>query len=186
MTRLAFAAALAVLIMAPPAGAQENGLELWAKIYSVFSHPRCANCHVGADNIPRWSGKNYGEPRPHGMHVSAGDSRIGAELMPCGTCHGRRNSELPHGPPGAETWLLPPVEMQWWEKSSAEICAQIKDPARNGGRSLTQIAEHVGHDPLVLWGWAPGPGREPAPFSGAEAAAFIERWDAAGAPCPAQ
>ena len=134
MTRLAFAAALAVLVMAPPAGAQENGLELWAKIYSVFSHPRCANCHVGPDNIPRWSGNSYGEPRPHGMHVSAGDSRIGAELMPCATCHGRRNSELPHGPPGAEKWLLPPVEMQWWEKSSREICAQIKDPARNGGR----------------------------------------------------
>jgi hypothetical protein len=164
----------------------EDGLALWARIYAVFSHPRCANCHVGSDNLPRWSGPSYGAPRPHGMHISAGDSRIGAETLACGTCHMKQNAELPHGPPGAETWLLPPVEMQWWQKSSAEICAQIKDPGRTGGRDLDAVAGHVETNKLVAWGWAPGPGREAAPYSAAEVAGFIRSWQAAGAPCPAQ
>ena len=57
---------------------REEGLQAWARIYDVASHPRCANCHVGADNLPMWSGPSYGETRPHGMHIDAGVSRIGA------------------------------------------------------------------------------------------------------------
>ncbi len=34
----------------------EEGLDSWAKFYEVASHPRCSNCHVGADNRPMWSG----------------------------------------------------------------------------------------------------------------------------------
>ena len=44
-----------------------------------------------------------------------------------------------------------------------EICAQIKDPDRNGGLSPEEVADI--ETPLVGWGWAPGPGREPAPGS---------------------
>jgi hypothetical protein len=97
-----------------------------------------------------------------------------------------KNADLPHGPPGAPAWALPPADMAWWQVSSAQICAQIKDPARNGGRTLEAVAEHVAHDELVLWGWAPGPGREPAPYSGAELAQLIRQWAQAGAPCPAE
>ena len=57
----------------------EEGLAAWARIYEVASHPRCANCHVGKDNLPMWSGPGYGETRPHGMNIDAGLSRIGAE-----------------------------------------------------------------------------------------------------------
>jgi hypothetical protein len=70
--------------------------------------------------------------------------------------------------------------------SSLEICAQIKDPDRNGGRSLRDVAQHVRDDKLVGWGWAPGPGREPAPGSAEETSQAIENWMAAGAPCPAK
>jgi hypothetical protein len=37
----------------------------------------------------------------------------------------------------------------------------------NGQRTLDDVADHVGHDALVLWGWNPGPAREVcALFSG--------------------
>jgi hypothetical protein len=75
--------------------------------------------------------------------------------------------------------------MVWWQKSSAEICAQIKDTQRNGGRTLEQVAVHVRDDPLVGWGWHPGAGREPAPGSADATYRAIEEWAAAGAPCPA-
>jgi hypothetical protein len=179
-------AAAAFLLAAVPASAQESGLDLWNRIHEVFSHPRCANCHVGPDNIPVWSGPSYGgEPRPHGMNITGGDSRVGAEFLPCGTCHMKHNAPVPHGPPGAEVWALPPVEMQWIGKTSAEICAQIKDPARNGGRTIAEITDHVDHDELVHWGWTPGPGREPAPYSIEQTVEFLKSWEAAGAPCPA-
>ena len=162
---------------------REKGLEIWGRIHQVLSHPRCANCHV-PDDRPRWSGPSYGEPRVHAMNIVAGESRIGAETLPCATCHGPRNSDRPHGPPGAAVWHLPPVEQAWFGRTSAEICAQIKDPERNGGRTLAEIAEHIAEDELVHWGWSPGPGREPAPFSADALAAFVTGWAGFGAPCP--
>ena len=115
---------LLLFVLVSPALAQEPGLTTWSKIHQVFSHPRCANCHVGPDNVPIWSGPSYGaEPRRHGMNINAGPSRIGAESIACSTCHTSHNAQLPHGPPGAPGWMLPPAEMQWLGKSSAEICA---------------------------------------------------------------
>ena len=166
-----------------------NGLEAWEKIYEVVSHPRCANCHVGDDNRPRWSGASYGLDegawKYHGMNVNGGVDRIGSTTMPCSTCHQQENSDIPHGPPGAHVWALAPVQMEWFGKSSAYICAQVKDPERNGGRTLQEVANHIDHDELVHWGWEPGPGREPAPYSRKEAVGFFEAWAEAGAPCPA-
>ena len=172
---------------APPLS-RESALSAWEKVYEVFSHPRCVNCHVPEDNRPRWSGPSYGlaegEWLFHGMNVNGGQSRIGVESIPCMTCHQSANADVPHGPPGAPVWALAPVEMVWWEKSSQDICEQIKDPARNGGRTLQDVADHVDHDALVHWGWDPGPGREPAPYSVQEIVAALEGWAAAGAPCP--
>lgn len=169
---------------APDPETTRAGLAAWEQIHQVLAHPRCVNCHVPEDNLPRWSGPSYGKARVHGMHISGGESRIGAETLPCATCHGEQNADVPHGPPGAPHWQLAPVEQVWWGRSSAEICAQIQDPERNGGRTLADIATHVAEDELVHWGWAPGPGREPAPFSADETAEMIRAWDAAGAPCP--
>ncbi len=162
----------------------QEGLVYWQKLYEVFSHPRCANCHVPEDNLPRWSGPSYGETRVHGMNINAGISRIGADSIICSTCHAKTNSDEPHGPPGSALWMLAPVQMVWWEQSAKQICEQIKDPMRNGGRDLDAIAQHIRHDELVHWGWDPGPGREPAPYSAEEAADFVALWAAAGAPCP--
>lgn len=161
------------------------GLSEWAKVYEVFSHPRCANCHV-EDNRPRWSGAHYGVTRVHAFNVQGGNdgSGFGNPGLHCTTCHFDRNSSVLHGPPGVAGWHLAPPEMVWFGKSSAEICAQIKDPERNGNRSLEEVAIHVRDDALVGWGWNPGPGREPAPGSAQATYEALVRWAAAGAPCP--
>ncbi|AEE22616.1 hypothetical protein Glaag_1660 [Glaciecola sp. 4H-3-7+YE-5] len=163
---------------------QSRAAEAWSKVYQVFSHPRCANCHVPDDNLPRWSGPSYGKTSVHGMNISGGQSRIGVETVMCSTCHAHINSDEPHGPPGSPVWMLAPVEMLWWQQSSKQICEQIKDPARNGGRTLEEVAHHIQEDELVHWGWDPGKGREPAPFSAKETADFVTLWANAGAPCP--
>ena len=192
------APAAIVLLLAPSAIAQESqtplaatvdtakGLPEWNKIYAVFSHPRCADCHV-ADDRPRWSGAHYGGTRVHGFNVQGGadGSGFGNPGLRCTTCHFASNSTALHGPPGAENWRLAPVEMVWFGKTSAEVCAQIKDSTRNGGRSLQDVAMHVRDDHLVAWGWAPGADREPAPGSAEETYKAIENWMSAGAPCPA-
>ena len=163
----------------------KKSLKLWAKLHEVFSHPRCVNCHVGADNIPRWSGPSYGKKvRPHGMNIDAGESRIGTDHLQCSTCHSKQNSAKRHGPPGAEGWALAPVEMQWFGKTSKEICEQVKDKERNGDRTLLEVVDHIDHDPLVAWGWQPGPGREPAPYSKKEVMKIMQNWIATGALCP--
>jgi hypothetical protein len=41
--------------------------------------------------------------------------------------------------------------MAWEGKTPGEICRQIKDPARNGGRDLALLHEHVAKDDLVGW-----------------------------------
>lgn len=172
----------------PTPAVVETSMSDWDTVFEVFSHPRCTNCHVPDDNRPRWSGPSFGlekgEWTYHGMNINGGMSRDGSDTIPCSSCHASSNSEIPHGPPGAPHWALAPVEMEWLGKSSQEICEQIKDPTRNGGRTLDEVAAHIAHDELVLWGWAPGPGREPAPYSAEETSAAFKRWADAGASCP--
>ena len=74
--------------------------------------------------------------------------------------------------------------MAWQGKSLAQICEQIKDPKRNGGKTLAQIHEHMAHDSLVGWGWKPGGNREPAPGTQEQFGELIEAWIATGASCP--
>lgn len=161
-----------------------KGIEVWNNIYQVLSHPRCVNCHV-PDDQPRWSGAHYGQTRVHEMFVFATQTRVG---MPgqqmCATCHAKTNSDVPHGPPGAEVWALAPVEMVWWEKTSSQLCNIVKDPTKTGGRDIKAFADHIGHDPLVAWAWDPGIGREPAPFSIDETVALLEQWLELGLACP--
>jgi hypothetical protein len=168
--------------VAPPVD-REAGLAEWDKVNAVFSHPRCANCHV-EDEHPRWSGAHYGPTRFHGFNAQRGEDGFGNPGMRCTTCHFEANSPVLHGPPGAHNWHLAPAEMVWFDQSSAQICAQIKDPQRNGGRTLDEVAIHIRDDALVAWGWQPGPGREPAPGSAEETYNALLAWQAAGAPCP--
>lgn len=171
----------------------EEGLANWQKFFEVASHPRCANCHVGADNRPIWSGPSYGRTRPHGMNITAGESRIGSEALVCSTCHTTlaapdpAANAMPHGAPMvAADWMLAPVEAEWFGKSSSFICNQLKDPERNGERTIREVAGHLDHDLILHWAWAPGGNREPAPHSLQEAMDALMKWAAAGTPCPSE
>ena len=171
----------------PEAGSVSTGqgLQHWSRIYEVTSHPRCANCHVGDSPYPMWSGPSYGEARRHDMNIHAGASRIGVESIMCSTCHRQSNSEEDHGAPGANaSWRLAPVEADWFGRSSDDICQQLRDPSRNGGRTFEELAAHLNHDEILHWAWAPGGQREPAPYSLQGHVNDLLSWGVAGMPCP--
>lgn len=169
----------------------EAGLAAWERIHAVASHPRCANCHVDEAGIPMWTGPSFADPGPHGMNIAAGESRIGAETLPCASCH--VTSTLPNDRPHAAPrtgldWQLAPVEFTWFGRTSEEICAQMRDPDRNGGRDGAALVEHILHDAevmgFIVWGFEPGPGREPAPGSLQQHLDDMVTWTTAGLPCP--
>ena len=174
-------------LSAPETVSIEEGLVAWGRVYEVTSHPRCSNCHVGPSNVPMWSGPSYGRTRSHGMNINAGESRIGAEAVLCSTCHAFREdnaNNLPHmAPQVAMNWQLAPVEAEWFGKTSEEVCNQLRDPDRNGGRTLEELIVHLGHDLILHWAWRPGGGREPAPYSLEEHMNDLSIWGTAGFPC---
>ena len=184
----AFAEGQVVDINPPAEGSisTQVALAAWDRIYEVASHPRCSNCHVGPANRPMWSGPTYGKTRPHGMNINAGDSRIGADTVLCSTCHAYREglNDLPHAAPQvAMNWQLAPVEAEWFGKSSTEVCQQLRDPDRNGGRDHLEIAEHLDHDLILHWAWNPGGGREPAPYDLQSHVNDVLAWGVGGMPC---
>lgn len=74
--------------------------------------------------------------------------------------------------------------MAWQELTIGEICVQLKDPARNGNRTLAQIEKHLAEDHLVGWAWHPGAGRAPAPGTQVVFGELIAAWIKTGAHCP--
>lgn len=192
LTAAAFSAEQVTLNAFPEGSISQNeGLENWQLFYEVASHPRCSNCHAGADGRPMWSGPSYGKARPHGMNIQAGESRIGAETIPCSTCHitlSAANPDantVPHAAPRvAADWHMAPVEAEWFGKPSSEVCQQLRNPQQNGNRTIAEIAEHLGHDVILHWAWNPGGGREPAPHSLQASMDALMKWAAAGTPCP--
>lgn len=150
---------------------------LFAELGRVLVHPRCINCHPSGD------APHQRELEPHDPPVVRGEADGGVAGMECTTCHQDRNQAHTRVP-GAPRWRLAPLAMGWVGRSLAQICAQLKDPARNGGRSLDQIVEHTTRDELVAWGWAPGADRSPAPGSQAQFGALTAAWVETGAECP--
>ncbi len=176
-----------------PAGSvsRADGLEAWRRIQAVVTHPRCANCHVDAAAVPIWSPAGETKSRVHGMYIHGGESRIGAETLPCSTCHitsNRPNDDAPSPPHAGVDWQLAPVAFIWYGKSGAEICSQMKDPSRNGGRDGVGLLEHLRHDAslsgFIPRAWAPGAGRSTPPGTFEQHVKDMAQWIAAGEPCP--
>ena len=160
------------------ADAKTRSAAYFAALGDVLTSPRCTNCHPRTDR-PRQGD----EARLHQPPVYRGVDGLGLVGMRCASCHGGANFDPAHMP-GHAGWHLAPAEMAWEGKSVSEICAQIKDPKRNGGRSLHDLIAHIGTDSLVGWAWAPGTGRTPAPGTQKQAGALVEAWVQSGAACP--
>ncbi|MBZ4420103.1 Isoquinoline 1-oxidoreductase subunit [Myxococcus sp. RHSTA-1-4] len=158
----------------------ERSKALFLEASRVFLHPRCANCHPSGD-VPLQGMDGLAHDPP----VARGPGDRGAAGMECTSCHQERNLEHARVP-GAPDWHLAPIEMAWVGKSPRHICEQLKDPKRNGGKTLAQIVEHNAHDALVGWGWAPGSGREPAPGTQEQFGAIVAAWVETGAACPGE
>ena len=161
--------------------------DAFAPVAEAFLHPRCTNCHVGASGVPGWAGLGYGPEAVHGMHVRAGESRIGAEGLPCRTCHvtAALENDVQRAAPGiAAPWQLPPVTLAWQGASPAQLCARLRDPQQTDGADVTALADHVATSPFVAWGFAPGGGRSAPAGNPATLARALLEWAAAGTPCP--
>jgi hypothetical protein len=158
--------------------ANARSVALFNELGKVLTHPRCVNCHPAGDR-PRQAEMG----RPHQPPVERGADGHGLPAMRCSACHQQSNFE-PGRVPGHPEWHLAPREMAWEGKTLGEICAQIKDPKRNGNRSLEDLIQHIGTDTLVGWAWSPGFGRSSAPGTQKEAGALVEAWVRTGAACP--
>lgn len=152
---------------------------MFTELGKVLTSPRCVNCHPAGDR-PRQGD----QARMHQPPVERGPDGHGTAAMRCSSCHGEANFD-PGRVPGHPEWHLAPRDMAWEGKTLAQICAQIKDPARNGNRPVEALIEHIGKDTLVGWAWQPGFGRTPAPGTQAQAGALVEEWVRTGAACPA-
>ncbi len=151
---------------------------LFSEASRVLLHPRCANCHP-ADEHPR-QGDNS---KLHYPPVFRGDDNRGVPSLRCGSCHQEQNyREL--AMPGAPDWHLAPKEMVFIGRTPGEICAGLKDNQHNGGKTLAEVAHHIGDDVFVRWGFSPGPTRSAPPGSQATLAGLIVAWIDAGAACP--
>jgi hypothetical protein len=150
---------------------------LFGEAAKVFTSPRCINCHPAGDRPSQGNDRH-----PHVPLVTRNESFT--------TCHTDKNFTLMsdrasyQSIPGHPRWSVAPIEMAWQGKSIGEMCRQMRDPDRNGGRSLVLLHEHVAHDDLVGWGWKPGEGRESAPGTQELLGQLIQAWIDSGAECP--
>lgn len=107
----------------------DRSIALFTEAGKVIQHPRCVNCHPAGDRPQQGD-----DGHPHQPLAVRGAGGFGAVGMQCPTCHQRANFD-PGGVPGHPAWHLAPIEMAWVGKSLGEVCIQIKDPNRNGGKT---------------------------------------------------
>lgn len=182
----ALLAAIAELSPRAFAGPQTNAanndksLQAFRAVASVLTSARCLNCHSSSGG-PLQGDDNH----PHAMNVKRGVDGKGSPALHCFACHQTENGKTPHSPPGAADWQLPPAKtpMAWKGLSTGELCRTLKDPAKNGNRSLQDLIPHVDTS-LVRWAWNPGPGRTLPPLSHEEFVSRLKEWIETGAACP--
>jgi len=157
---------------------------IFTEIGKLVTHPRCMNCHPAGDHPLQGA-----EHREHWPPAWRGESGAGVPGASCAMCHTGGNFTLHEAAtyqsiPGHPRWQLAPLSMSWEGKTLGDICRQLKDTNRNGGRDLAALQEHFAKDDLVAWGWNPGLGREPAPGSQELAGKLVQAWIDSGAQCP--
>lgn len=183
-------------------------------LFEVAKHPRCANCHGVVENgVHKPTVGDYRKNHPmnitalNNLVLTVKDHhfvQVPSAAMNCRSCHQDTNYPEPGMPPGAANdkmpgfvWHMPPATMAVPRDITAnQLCEQWLDPARNsnlvyrGGRDdlKTFRAEFLDHhakvDPLILWAWEPGLGREAAPGTNKDFLKALDIWISAKAPCP--
>ncbi|MBK6725307.1 MAG: hypothetical protein IPG58_19205 [Acidobacteria bacterium] len=148
----------------------------------VFFSARCSNCHPGGE------GPTQGDTMtPHSMEIKRGPDGRGIGEQKCTTCHQDINLDGDGLPPGAPNWHMPGEanKMAFQGISAGQLCRNLKDPLKNGGRkSAKDAVHHIATDPLVLWAWTPGNGRTTPPMSHADFIKKMNEWVDNGAACP--
>ena len=153
-------------------------------VRAVLQSPRCVNCHPAGD-VPLQGDDGHLHEPP----IARGPEGRGVAGISCSACHGKQNLPASYGahmPPGVSTeWRLPPADhkLVFWGLDSKALCEQIKDPKRNGGKSLAELTHHMTEDALTLWGWSPGYGRKPVAISHDQFVRAYKTWADAGMPC---
>jgi hypothetical protein len=175
-TRHALIAAAASLGLGLGATAQQA--HPFTPIQQVLQHPRCMNCHPSGD-----APLQTDQSRPHKQNIKRAFNQLGGH---CTTCHQEETMPGEHMPPGAPHWNMPAAAtpMVFQGKSATQLCEDLKDPAQNGNRSLSDLEHHMGHDPLVLWAFNPGQNRTPPPLTLQQFGAAVHDWVSQGGPCP--
>lgn len=155
---------------------KEEGLVAFADIFAVSTHPRCMNCHPAGD--APLHGED-GELHPFGV-----DRFSPLKGLHCSTCHApdQVNDGQAPLPPADSIWSMAPAQMVFEGVTPAQLCAQLKDPATNGGRGHVASTEHIAHDHLLITSWHKG--RPAPPISHEELVERFETWGRAGGPCP--
>lgn len=169
---LALVAALSVLAQT------DAGVPPFVPIAQVLQSPRCMNCHPAGDRPLQTDAS-----KPHKQNITRGFIHLGGS---CQTCHQETGMPGPKMPPGAPHWGMPPAAtpMTFEGKPAAQLCADLKDLTKNGGRTLADLRHHVETDPLVLWAFNPGANRTPPPVTHATFLTLFDAWVNAAGACP--
>lgn len=157
---------------------EEEGLAAFADIVAVSTHPRCLNCHLDGDALLVGD-----DSQPHGFGITRFSPLEGTH---CSACHTAApvDDGLAPLPPADPIWSMAPAQIVFQDRSPAELCAQLKDPSRNGGRRSVGSTEHIAHDHLLQTSWHVG--CTPPPISHEELVKRFEAWGRAGSPCPTE
>lgn len=160
----------------PVSLSEEEGLQAFEGIYAAVTHPRCLNCHPEGD-APLHTDQSI----PHDFGIDRFSPLDGVH---CSTCHAAASvgdGQAPL-PPSDPIWSMAPAQMVFENRTPAQICAQLKDPAINGGRGHVGSTAHIAEDHLLQTSWHMG--RTPPPVSHEELVQLFETWGRAGGPCP--
>jgi hypothetical protein len=160
----------------------ERSRAMFGEIGKLLTHPRCMNCHPAGDHPLQ--GDDEHEHMPPVWRSESGHFETN-----CAGCHTEHNVTLHEAAsyksiPGNPRWAIAPLAMAWQDKSLGDICRQLKDVNRNGGRDLAALQDHIAKDDIVAHGWDPGEGRVPAPGSQQAAGQLVQAWIDSGAECP--
>lgn len=158
-----------------------GSVKAFMSVYKVLMSPRCMNCHPAGDQ-PLQGDDNH----IHIMNVKRGVDGHGVYSMRCSNCHQAENDPGVHLPPGNPKWGLPPLNMRmvFQGRTPRQLAMQLLDPKQNGGRTKTEILDHITNDGLVGWAWHPGEGRTLPPMTRAALVTQTRLWIAKGAYVP--